>query len=184
MLPPDRESLLKLLHTYIKDRRVLEHVRDTELVMRALARRLGRDEELWGVAGLIHDLDIELQEFDFTRHGELTKVILTEEGLDPDLVETVVMHNDIWHGKERATEFQWALASADRITWLISATARSTPDRSLAAVTPEMVLRGYHDPSFGKNIDRKTITECERLGISLEEFVSICLEAMQAGLPF
>ena len=181
MVPPDRESVLKLLHTYIKDKRVLEHVRDTELVMRALARRLGRDEELWGVAGLIHDLDIELQEFDFTRHGERTREILTAEGLDPELVETAIMHNDIWHGKERTTDFQWALASADRITWLISATARSTPDKSLASVTPEMVLDGYHDTNFGKNIDRKTITECERLGISLEEFADLSLQAMQVG---
>jgi uncharacterized protein len=180
MVPPDRQSVLKLLHDYIKDKRVLEHVFATELAMRALARRLGRDEELWAVAGLIHDLDIELQEFDFTRHGERTREILTAAGFDPELVETAIMHNDLWHGKKRTTEFQWALASADRITWLISATARSTPDRSLAAVTPEMVLRGYHDASFGKNIDRRTIAECELLGLSLEEFVAICLEAMQA----
>lgn len=149
--------------------------------MRALARRLGRDEELWGTAGLIHDLDIELQGFDFTRHGERTREILTEAGLDSELVETVIMHNDIWHGKERTTEFQWALASADRITWLISAAARTTPDKALASVTPEKVVRGYHDPAFGKNIDRKTITECERLGLPLEEFVGICLEAMKSA---
>lgn len=181
MIPPDRESAYQLVRAYIKDKRVFEHVRATEAVMRALARRLGRDEELWGVAGLIHDLDIELQQFDFTRHGELTKQILTEEGLDPELVETVIMHNDIWHGKERVNEFQWALASADRITWLISATARATPDKSLASVTPEMVVRAYRDEGFGKNIDRKTIMECERLGLSLEEFVGICLKAMQTG---
>jgi uncharacterized protein len=176
----NREKALRLLHAYIKSERVLDHVYATERVMRALACRLGRDEELWGIAGLIHDLDVELAGFDFSIHGHRSKHILTDAGFDPEFVETVVMHNEAaFDWKERTTEFQWALAAGDRMTWLIYATTRAQSDKSLDSVTPELVLKRFHEESFARSLDRPTILECLRLGIPLEEFVRICLDAMR-----
>ena len=171
---------MKLLHAHIKDRRVLCHVYATEEVMKVLARRLGEDETLWAVAALLHDLDIEIQEFDFSRHGYMTKAILTEAGFEPDFIETVVMHNEIaWGGKPRTTRFQWALAAGDRITWLVYAVMRALPDKSLASVTPDLVLARYREQDFARSVDRPTIMECVHLGLSLEEFVAICTNAMR-----
>lgn len=178
-----RQKALRLLHTYIKGPRVLCHVFATEQVMRALSRRLGKDEETWAVAALVHDLDIELQGFDFSRHGHRTKEILNEAGFDPDFIETVVMHNEsAWGWKERTTDFQWALAAGDRVTWLIYAAMRARPDKSLAGVTPDIVVQRYHDREFARSVDRLTIMECERLGFSLEEFIVVSLTAMKQSL--
>jgi predicted hydrolase (HD superfamily) len=175
-----REKALRLLHTYIKEERVLDHVHATEQVMRVLARRLGRNEELWGVAGLIHDLDVELAGFDFSIHGHRSKQILIEAGCDPGFVESVVMHNEAaFDWKERTTELQWALAAADRMTWLIYATTRAQPDESLGSVTPELLLQRFNEEGFARSLDRPTMLECLHLGIPLEEFVRVCLDAMK-----
>jgi len=176
----NREESLRLLHAHIKSERVLDHVYATESVMRALACRLGNDEELWGIAGLIHDLDVELAGFDFSIHGHRSKQILTDAGFDPEFVESVVMHNEAaFDWKERTTEFQWALAAGDRMTWLVYATKRAQPDKSLGSVTPELLLQRFHEEGFARSVDRPTILECLRLGIPLEEFVRICLDAMK-----
>jgi predicted hydrolase (HD superfamily) len=178
----NREEALRLLHAYVKSERVLDHVYATERVMRALARRLGNDEELWGIAGLIHDLDVELAGFDFSIHGHRTKQILTDAGLDPDFVESVVMHNEAaFDWKERTTEFQWALAAGDRMTWLIYATKRAQPDKPLSSVTPELLLQRFNEEGFARSLERPTILECLRLGIPLEEFVRLCLDAMKSS---
>ncbi len=179
-----RKKALRLLHTYVKEPRVLCHVFATEQVMKALSRRLGKDEQTWAVAALVHDLDIELQGFDFSCHGHKTKEILVEEGFDPDFIEDVVIHNECaWDWKERTTDFQWALAAGDRMTWLIYASMRAQPDKSLAGLTSDIVVRRYHDREFARSVDRPTIMECRRLGFSLEEFTDICLNALKQGLP-
>jgi uncharacterized protein len=178
----DRETALRLVLTYIKEERVLYHVYATECVMRELARRLGREEELWGIAGLIHDLDVELAGFDFNIHGHRSKEILTDAGYDPEFVETVVMHNEAAFGwKERTTEFQWALAAGDRMTWLIYAATRAQPDKLLDSVTPEIVLQRFYEKDFARSLARPTMLECLRLGIPLEEFARLCLDAMKSG---
>ena len=176
---PEREKITGLLHMHIKDARVLCHVYATEEVMKVLARRLGEDETIWAAAALLHDLDIEIQGFDFSRHGHVTKEILTEAGFEPDFIETAVMHNEAaWGGRPRTNRFQWALAAGDRITWLIYAVMRSLPGKSLAGVTPGLVLARYLEPDFAPSVDRPTIMECIHLGFSLEEFVTICTNAM------
>lgn len=161
---------------------MLCHIFAVEQIMRTVAVRLGRDESLWALAALVHDLDIELQEFDFSRHGHKTKELLAEVGFDNDFIEAVVLHNEsAWEGKARTTELQWALASVDRITWLVYAVMRAQPDGSLATVTADLVLRRFHEHDFARSLDRSTIMECLHLGFSLEEFVSISLDAMKHG---
>ncbi len=183
MLAYDREQALQLVLTYIKSKRVLCHVHATECVMRAIACRLGRDEKLWGIAGLVHDLDVELAGFDFSIHGHRSQEILAEEGFDAEFIETVVMHNEYAFGcKERTTELQWALAAGDRMTWLIYAAARAQQDKSLDSITPEIVLQRFHDEEFARSLDRPTMLECLRLGIPLEEFARLCLDAMKKNL--
>ena len=85
-----REEAVELLHRYITNERMLNHCYATEAVMRALARRLGRDEEKWALAGLLHDLDIELVNADLNVHGLETEKILKEKGVDPEMIDAVV----------------------------------------------------------------------------------------------
>ncbi len=175
-----REEALAIVEQYITDRRLTRHVLAVEAVMRALAQRLGRDEERWGLAGLLHDIDIELVERDFTLHGSKAGAILAGLDLDDEIIDAVLMHNESWHGRERTNEFQRALAAGDRLTFVIISIARALPDKMLHGVTVDAVMERLHSAGFRTKPEYENILECEKIGIPLREFVSICLEAMKA----
>jgi putative nucleotidyltransferase with HDIG domain len=175
-----REEALAIVEQYITDRRLTRHILAVEAAMRALARRLGTDEERWGLAGLLHDIDIELVDRDFTRHGSKAGAILTGLGVDHEIIEAVAMHNESWHGRERTSQFQHALAASDRLTFVIISVGRSLPDKRLHGVIVDAVMERLHSAEFRTKPEYENILECERIGIPLREFVSICLEAMKA----
>jgi putative nucleotidyltransferase with HDIG domain len=157
---------------------MIAHSLASEAVMRALARRLGRDEERWGLAGLLHDLDVELCNADLDVHGLESERILREKGLDADIIDAIRMHNEKAAGSGRSTEFQHALAAGETITGLILAAAMVTPDRKLASVKAKSVLKRMKEKAFAASVNRENIRECERIGIPLEEFVELSLQAM------
>src|SRR3989339_1717601 len=99
-----RDEAEVLLKIHVKNERMLDHSYASEAGLRALAGRLGKDEEKWGMAGLLHDIDIEAVGGDLTRHGCEAEKILTEAGLDPALVDAVKMHNEAVCGGARGTE--------------------------------------------------------------------------------
>lgn len=174
-----REEAVGLLHEHIRNERMLSHSYASEAVMRALARRLGRDEEAWGLAGLLHDLDLEKVNGDLKIHALETARMLEEKGVAPDIVDAVRMHNETAAGKERSTEFQHALAAGETVTGLIMATAMVYPDRKLASVKPKSVVKRMKEKAFAASVRRENILECEKLGLSLDEFVQISLDAMR-----
>ena len=175
-----REEALAVVEQYISDRRLIRHILATETVMRALARRLGRDEIKWGLAGLLHDIDIELVDRDFTRHGSKAGAILTGLGVDDEIIDAVTMHNESWHGRGRISEFQYALAASDRLTFVIISVGRALPDKALKGVTVDTVMERLQSQTFKAMPEYENILECERIGIPLREFVTICVEAMKA----
>lgn len=173
-----RDQAVELLCRYVKNERMLNHCYASEQVMRALARRLKEDEEGWGIAGLLHDLDIELVNGDLSTHGLETERILHNEGLDEDTIDAIVMHNEIVRGSKRHTQFQHALAAGETITGLIVATALVYPDKKLTSVKPKSVVKRMKEKAFAASVNRENIMECEQIGIPLNEFVEISLAAM------
>ena len=174
-----REEAEGLLKAQVKNERMLDHSYASEAVLRALARRLGRDEERWGLAGLLHDIDIEAVGGDLARHGIEAERILAEKGIDPEIVDAVKMHNEAVCGIKRSTEFQHALAAGETVTGLIVATALVQPDRKIASVKVKSITKRMKEKAFAASVNRETIRECERLGLPLEEFVEISLGAMR-----
>lgn len=176
-----RKEAIDLLHHYIKNERMLNHCYASEAVMRALARRLGRDEEKWGITGLLHDLDVEFVEGDLKKHGIETERILKEKGVEEEIIEAIVMHNETLTGKKRHTELQHALAAAETITGLIIATTLVYPDKKIASVKAKSVIKRMKERAFAASVNRDNIMECEVIGITLEEFVEISLDAMKGA---
>ncbi len=174
-----RKRALELVAHYLTDPRLIRHVLAVEAAMQALARKLGKDESRWGLAGLLHDIDFELVNRDFAAHGSSAGAILSEHGLDEEIIDAVLMHNESWHGRERISEFQRALAASDRLTFVIISAARALPDKMLHEVTKEVVMERIHSEHFRGTVEYANILECEKIGIPLPEFVSICLEAMK-----
>ncbi len=176
---PEREEALKLLKQYVKKENLIKHCLASEAVMRAVARRLGQDENKWGIAGLLHDLDVELTENNPATHALKTAEILTEKGYDPEMVEAIKMHNEEATGKERTTLFQHALAASETITGLVTATTLVYPDKKLASVKPKSVVKRMKEKNFAASVRRDHILECEKIGIPLNEFAQMAVEAMR-----
>ena len=151
--------------------------------MRALAKYFKQDEELWGVAGLLHDADYEKTK-DAPKEKHTKEIIkwLTEIDATADLKDAVASH--AWGYVEGApqpkTKMQWSLYCCDELTGLIVAVALVRPDKRLASVTVDSVMKKWDSTSFAAGVNRKQIEECKpRLGIELKEFIQIALSAMQ-----
>jgi putative nucleotidyltransferase with HDIG domain len=175
-----RNEAFNLLRQYVKNEKMIAHCLASEAVMRAMARRLGEDEEKWGLAGLLHDLDVEFTAHDMKQHAMETVRILRDHGIDQDILETIMLHNeDAAHGRERTEKFHHALAAGETITGLITATALVYPDKNVQSVEPKSILKRMKEKAFAASVSRENIMECEKVGIPLAEFAEIALEAMK-----
>jgi putative nucleotidyltransferase with HDIG domain len=175
----DREHALGLLKQHVKSENMIRHCLATEAVMRALAARLGADADVWGVTGLIHDVDVELTAGDPAKHTLEAERILREHNYAAEVVEAVKMHNETASLKKREVLFHKALAAGETLTGLITATALVYQDRKLASVKSSSVVKRMKDKRFAASVDRSAILECEQIGIPLAEFVDLSLNAMR-----
>jgi predicted hydrolase (HD superfamily) len=173
-----RNQALELLHHYVKNEKMIFHCLASEAVLRGLAVRLGEDEEKWGLAGLLHDLDVETTHAEPAIHGTQTEVLLIDYEIDPDILDAIRMHNEVSAGKERSTKFQHALAAGETITGLIFATTYVYPDRKLTSVKPKSVVKRMKEKMFAASVRRENIMECEKIGIPIEEFAALSVQAM------
>ncbi|MDD3620439.1 MAG: HDIG domain-containing protein [Desulfobulbaceae bacterium] len=173
-----RNEALALLNGYIANPNMIKHCLAAEAVMRALARRLQEDEDKWGLAGLLHDLDVEHQP-DLAVHTTETVQVLEEHGIDGEIIDAVRMHNEKAHGLKRHTVFHHALAAGETVTGLVTAAALVHPDKKLASVKPKSVRKRFKEKAFAKGADREIIRECELIGLEISEFCDLALQAMQ-----
>ncbi|MBU0492058.1 MAG: HDIG domain-containing protein [Chloroflexi bacterium] len=174
----EREVAWQLVQDQVGNANLRKHMLATEAVMQALARHLGEDEALWGLAGLLHDIDYDETYEDPARHGLLGAEMLAERGVDPRIVQAVRAHNEM-HGLPRETRLDMALYAVDPLTGLIIAAALIRKPKKLAPVTTEFILNRFKEKGFARGANREQIASCEELGLTLDEFVGIGLEAMQ-----
>lgn len=175
-----REEALALLHDNLRSENLRKHCYATEAVMRRLARELGEDEETWGLAGLLHDIDLEITGNDMSLHAEKAAHMLAERGAPAEMVDAVRMHNAEGLGLgERKTVFQHALAAAETVTGLIVAAALVLPDRKLAGVKVSSLRKRMKEKAFARGARREVILECEQAGLPLDTFLTLALESMQ-----
>jgi uncharacterized protein len=171
-----RQDALELLQTHLKNKNLIKHSLSVEACMRAMAARLGGDPEAWGEAGLLHDLDYELTEKSPELHTTETVKILEGLGLDPAVVHAVQAHA----GKVPAgNAMDWAIYSIDPLTGLIIAATLMHPAKKIKSIDLEFVKRRYKEKGFARGARREEIEKCSNLGLGLDEFISICLLAMQ-----
>jgi predicted hydrolase (HD superfamily) len=173
-----RENALKLLNQHVKSLNMIRHSLASEAVLRAIALKLGKDQDEWGIAGLLHDVDVEITNADPLRHGPHSASLL-EGLLSPEAIDAIVMHNEMATGKERSTVFQHALAAGETITGLIMATAMVYPDKKLASVKTKSITKRMKEKAFAASVKRENILECELIGIPIDEFAELALVAMQ-----
>ncbi len=178
-----REQAWALVQSQVKGEFLRNHLLASEAIMRALARKFGEDEDLWGLAGLVHDIDWELTEPTPQEHSIIGAQWLTKAGFPAEVVEAVRVHNHM-HGFEPKTLLEKTLWCAEELTGLIVACALVQPDKKLASVKPESVMKKFKTPAFAKGVNRDIISRCqEMIGLSLAELIDIELKAMQTIAP-
>jgi putative nucleotidyltransferase with HDIG domain len=173
-----RDDGLSLLKTHLKNDKLVAHCLASEAIMRALAGRLDQNAAVWGLAGLLHDIDYEVTGEDPQRHGLEAEILLSENGIDSDITTAVKRHNAEGLGLERSSVLDHALACAESITGLIVAVALVYPDKKIASVKPKSVTKRMKTRHFARAVSRERIMECEQIGIPLNEFVALSIDAM------
>ena len=171
-----REEAYELAKSRLKNRNLFKHVLAVEAVMRALARHFGEDEERWGLAGLLHDLDYEETKDDPERHTLVTAELLQNYDADEEIVHAIKAHNN---RVPRESLMDKAIYAADPVTGLIVAAALMHPSKKLAGIDVPFVLRRFKEKRFAAGANREQIRSCEEIGLSPEEFLDIALRAMQ-----
>ncbi len=178
-----RARALELMRQYLPQDAMQKHCLAAEAIMRALARRLGANEDVWGMAGLLHDLDYNETRECMSRHGLETELILTGFNVAPEIVQAIKAHNADNLGFARTTQFEHALVCAECITGLIVATTLVYPEKKISAVKSSSILKRMKQKEFARSVNRGYIRECEMIGIPLEEFAGLSLSAMTQIAP-
>jgi len=173
-----RQEALDSIKANVGNENLVKHMLATEAIMRALARRLGGDKEEWGLTGLLHDIDAELTNGDMNTHSKLGADLARELGATEAMAHAILCHNEM-HGVPRETELDKALFCADPLTGLIIAAALVRPDKRLASVEAKSVKKRFKEKSFAAGANREQIARCSELGLELDEFIELGLEAMQ-----
>lgn len=174
----DRQEALGLMTAKLTNKNLQKHTLAVEAIMRRLARHFGEDEELWGLAGLLHDIDYEETKADPARHSLVGGAELEALGLPAEVVAAVKAHNH-YHGLPRDTVMSKALFAADPLSGLIVAAALISPEKKLSAIDAAFVMNRFGEKSFARGADRDTIRCCSELGLELSDFVAMGVEAMQ-----
>ena len=182
-LPITREQAWELLKKYNSDKTDLNHYLESEAVMRELAKKLGEDEEYWGMLGLIHDIDWGITKNNVQTHLTKAPEILKEAGFDDEFIDVILSHGcgfDIagLKDKKRSGKIQHALAASETITGLIHAYALMRGGR-VSDMEAKGLKKKFKDKTFAAKIDRDIIKECEQLGLTLEEFFEVAINGIK-----
>jgi len=175
----NREGALQIVRENISDTNLLRHEVAVESIMRALAEALHEDVELWGVCGLLHDIDFEVVKGDPKRHGMVAECILHGK-VDERIIRAIRAHNGENTGTVPDSPMEKCLVSADSVSGLLVASALVMPSKKLKDLKFSTLRRKFKDVDFAKGCSRERISMCESVGIPIERLLGIALEALQA----
>src|SRR6266571_656479 len=174
----DRERAWGLLTEFTQSESLRKHALAVEACMRAYARKMGGDENLWGVVGLLHDFDYEKWP-SLDDHPYKGNEILKERGW-PDEIRRAIMSHAEYTGVTRDTPMEKTLFACDELAGFITACALVKPGKSLAEVEAKSVRKKMKDKAFARSVNREDIVQgAADLGVDLEEHIAFCIEAMK-----
>ena len=173
-----REEVLDSIQANVENRNLIKHMLATEAIMRAMARRFSEDKEEWGMAGLLHDIDVELTAGDMSCHSKLGADLAQEMGASDAVARAILCHNTA-HCVPCETKMEKALLCADPMTGLITAAALVRPDKKLAGVEAKSIKKRFKEKSFAAGADRQQIAGCSQVELELDQFIELSLRAMK-----
>lgn len=172
----ERHRALDLIKENVKTKNLIKHLLATEAVMRALAEHFKEDPDLWGLAGLVHDIDYDLTKDDFQQHGKLGAKMLAKEDMDEKILHAVRAHSGSEQAQSRLAK---ALCCTDPLTGFLVACALINPSKKIKDIDLAFALKRFREKRFAAGANRHMINSCNEIGLSLDEFISIGLKSMQ-----
>jgi len=172
-----RDEALKLLDEKLRNANLFKHCLAVEACLRELAKSFDENEENWGLAGLLHDIDYEETSADPARHGLVGAQFLEKKGLSQEIIRAIKVHAG---HLPPASKLDWALFATDPLTGLIVASALMHPDKKLKSIDSNFVLRRFKEKRFAAGANREQISTCKNLELELDGFIEVCLRGMQS----
>ena len=173
-----RTAALSLLDEWVRSDSLRRHCLAVEAAMRAQARERGGDEELWGLTGLLHDLDYDRYPDPQSGHPRMAMAELERLGYPPELIRAVASHAD-YLGVPRESEMERALAAVDELCGFILACAYVRPS-GIHGLTPKSVRKKLKQPSFAAAVNREDITlGAQELGVELDGLIESVIAALE-----
>ena len=175
---PGRAASLALLESWVKNQGLRKHMLSVEAAVRHYARKHGEDEDLWGTAALLHDLDWERYP---EQHCEKTKQFLEEASWPEEYVRAVLSHGwQICTDVEPVTELEKTLYAIDELTGFVTACALVRPSKSVSDLEVKSVRKKWKSAAFAAGVDREVIVRgTEMLGVELDELIQTVIDAMR-----
>lgn len=175
---PTREEAWKILNDHVKTPNLISHALAVEAAMRHVARKKGADEEMWGVIGLIHDVDYEEHPDEHLRHAP---DLLRSHGWPEEYVRAVASHGwGICTDVEPVTDLEKSLFAIDELTGLVAAAALVRPSKSVLDLPVKSVMKKWKDKAFAAGVDRSVIEKgAAMMGVSLDELIADTIEGMR-----
>jgi putative nucleotidyltransferase with HDIG domain len=174
-----RDEALSLVRERVSNENLVKHMLATEAIMGALAERLGGDEESWRLAGLVHDLDAQETAESMDVHAARAVECLRATGLeDEQILHAILAHNPA-NGSSIESQMDRALFACDCLTGLVTAAALIRPEKRLELVSLKSLKKRFNEPAFARGARREDIMTCSELGLELDEFLGLGLNAMQ-----
>ena len=178
-----REDAWKLLCEYTQSESLRKHMLAVETCVRAYARKNNADEELWGIAALLHDFDYERwpntdHAADKEHPAEGAK-ILRELGYPEESVRAILSHAD-YSGVPRQTPLEHTLFACDELAGFLTACTYVRPSKSILDLEVDSVKKRMKDKAFARGVSRDDVRKgAEELGIPLEEHIAFCIQALR-----
>ena len=183
-----RDRAVELLEKYITTEWLKLHMRESEIIMRGLAKELNENEEEWGLSGLLHDLDFDYVDKDPKRHViEFDKILEMEslkvgEDITDNMYHAIKSHYEDHPDikEKRESKMDYALAASENLSGFLVACALVQPDKKIKSVGVDSVIKKLKKKDFAKAVNREYIYDVEKVGVSLERFIEIALVEMNS----
>jgi putative nucleotidyltransferase with HDIG domain len=178
---PTRNDAYQLMVSHVKNESLQKHMLSVEVAMRFYARKYGEDEEIWAMAGLLHDCDYE-EYPDLQEHTQVSARWLREAGYDERIIYAILAHNHLNpESQPRTTLMARALYACDEITGMITATALVRPDKSILGLEVASVRKKMKSKGFAAGVNREDLVQgAAELNVDLAEHIAYVIEAMSS----
>ena len=175
---PTYDEALSLFKEFNRSESLLKHAYSVEGVMRYIARKLGEDEEKWGIIGLVHDLDYERFP---EEHCTRSRQILEEREWPEEYIRAVVCHGwGICSDTEPQSTLEKTLYAVDELTGLVTTAALVRPSKSVSDMEAKSVMKKWKDKSFAAGVNRSVIEKgSEMLAVDLRDLVTDTIMGMR-----